>query len=152
MSIQDQLAQIMIMTSPELVSTYVQLHGRFPRSRHVQWLRKRIAHRLQEDAFGGLSSVAKRRLRALVDEIDPTIIEPPKPRPTTTSDSKPLVPGTTLVKQWHGRRYEVLVREDGFELDGEHYKSLSAVASAIAGTRWNGWRFFGLRRPPRELR
>jgi len=56
-----------------------------------------------------------------------------------------LSPGTTLVRDWKGRHHEVRVLADGFEHQGQTYKSLSEVARAIAGTRWNGPLFFGLR-------
>jgi hypothetical protein len=47
--------------------------------------------------------------------------------------------------QWNGIEHTVTVLRDGFEWQGRKYKSLSAIARAIAGTRWNGWRFFGIR-------
>jgi hypothetical protein len=53
--------------------------------------------------------------------------------------------GTKLLREWQGQIYEILVEEEGFRWDGKMYASLSAVAMAITGTRWNGPRFFGLR-------
>lgn len=56
-----------------------------------------------------------------------------------------IKPGTRLVRLWKGRKYQVLVRPDGFEYDGRKYDSLSRIAQEITGTRWNGWLFFGLK-------
>ena len=55
-----------------------------------------------------------------------------------------LKTGTTLVRQWHGHTYAVLVRDDGFEYEGQPYRSLSVIAKRITGAHWSGPRFFGL--------
>jgi hypothetical protein len=52
--------------------------------------------------------------------------------------------GTTLVRQWRGHAHAVLVRKDGFEYDGQHYRSLTVIAERITGAHWSGPRFFGL--------
>ena len=53
--------------------------------------------------------------------------------------------GTRLIREWQGAQHLATVLADGFEYEGRPYKSLSAIARAITGTRWNGWLFFGLR-------
>ena len=59
---------------------------------------------------------------------------------------KVLSKGTRLRRDWKGKTYEVFIREDGkFEYDGTIYRSLSAVASEITGTHWNGKKFFGVK-------
>lgn len=60
------------------------------------------------------------------------------------ADSRPLA-GTRLLREWHGVEHAVTVLADGFEWEGRPYRSLSAIARAITGTRWNGWTFFGLK-------
>ena len=60
------------------------------------------------------------------------------------STDRPIA-GTRLIREWQGVEHCVTVRDDGFEYQGRPYKSLSAVARAITGTRWNGWVFFGLK-------
>ena len=55
-----------------------------------------------------------------------------------------LTPGTRLVRDWRGQGHTVIVLEDGFEYDGKHWKSLTAIAKAITGNQWNGPLFFGL--------
>jgi len=64
-----------------------------------------------------------------------------------------LVPktGTRLVRQWHGHAHAVLVREDGFEYEGQHYRSLTVIAERITGAHWSGPRFFGLTKRARAL-
>jgi hypothetical protein len=56
-------------------------------------------------------------------------------------------PGTRLIRVWQGETHSVLVLEDGFEWNGTRYRSLSLVAKTITGTNWNGWTFFGVKRP-----
>ena len=60
------------------------------------------------------------------------------------ADERPLA-GTRLLREWAGVEHVVTVLADGFEWEGRPYRSLSAIARAITGTRWNGWRFFGIR-------
>lgn len=57
-----------------------------------------------------------------------------------------LKPGTKLVRIWQGKRHSVTVQVAGFEYDGKKFTSLSEIAHAITGTRWNGWIFFGLKK------
>jgi hypothetical protein len=59
-----------------------------------------------------------------------------------------LKTGATLVRQWRGHTHTVLVREDGFEYEGQHYRSLTVIAERITGAHWSGPRFFGLSKRP----
>ena len=59
-----------------------------------------------------------------------------------------LKTGTTLVRQWRGHAHTVVVREDGFEYQGERYRSLTVIAERITGAHWSGPRFFGLTKRP----
>lgn len=79
-----------------------------------------------------------RKINKLVEQYDKT--------QQVEKDSKVLsiTDGTKLVREFKGRRYTVLVLQDGYEFNGSKYKSLSAVANKITGTRWNGKKFFGL--------
>ncbi|WP_219993652.1 DUF2924 domain-containing protein [Asticcacaulis tiandongensis] len=100
-------------------------------------LRRAIAYRLQEQALGGLKPAQRRMLEAVAaGEGEATLRAPP---PALT-----VKPGTRLVREWHGRIYEVQVLVDGVQLNGQTYRSLSDVARAITGVRWSGPRFFGL--------
>jgi hypothetical protein len=95
-----------------------------------------IANQLQEQSHGGMSRALRRRLQNLASEVE-------KGR---TNFDPAIVPrtGTTLVRQWRGRAHTVFVREDGFEYEGERYRSLTVIAQRITGVHWSGPRFFGL--------
>jgi hypothetical protein len=105
-----------------------------------QYLESRLAYRIQELRFGGLSPETLKRLAAIGEQLDGGN---PTRRRTRIGDS-PVV-GTRFIREWHGQEYCVTVRHDGFEYQGKRYKSLSSIARAITGTQWNGWSFFGLR-------
>ncbi len=98
-------------------------------------LRRGIAWKLQEQAYGGLSRGAARelgRLAGLVERGRPLGLE------------RIAKPGTRLVRQWRGRTFHVAVMDDGFLFDDRRYASLSQIAQVITGTKWSGPRFFGL--------
>jgi hypothetical protein len=99
-----------------------------------------LAYRVQELAYGGLRPETRARLEALGEQLDGGNIVLRRIR----ADSRPL-PGTRLLRQWQGVQHVITVRPDDFEFEGRPYRSLSAIARHITGTRWNGWTFFGLR-------
>jgi hypothetical protein len=105
-----------------------------------RFLESRIAYRIQERAFGGLKPETIKRLKALAEELDGG---DPKRRRQTAKDGP--ISGTRLIREYQGIEYCATVRDDGYEYQGRPYKSLSAIARAITGTRWNGLTFFGLK-------
>jgi Protein of unknown function (DUF2924) len=102
-----------------------------------------IAYRIQADRFGDLDH----ETRQLLDRIDAKESGTAMSARLVTFDQKrtQLTPGTVLVREWDRRSQRVMVMSDGFAWNGQTYDSLSKVAFAITGTRWNGPRFFGLR-------
>lgn len=96
------------------------------------FMRKALIWQDQCRAFGGLTTDVKRVLKAA------------EGGKQVRSSAPAIKPGTQLVREWNGRRYQVEVRDDGFVMNGERYKSLSAIALQITGTTWSGPRFFGL--------
>ena len=102
-------------------------------------LRRSIAYRTQEKAYGGLDKVTSRLLRDLVAQY--------AKNPGKLTLPRRIKPGAVLVRKWKGERYRVMVTDQGFSYDGKPYESLSEIARLITGARWNGPRFFGLRRP-----
>jgi hypothetical protein len=106
-------------------------YGEPPKMRSRELLARLLAWKIQSEAFGGLDA---KTVRMITSE------SLPSSRPTLSA-------GTRLDRDWQGQRYEVDVLENGFAYAGQTYRSLSEVARAITGTRWNGWRFFGLREP-----
>lgn len=107
-----------------------------------KFLESRLAYRIQELAYGGLKRETIERLQALGEELDGGNVIMRR----TRADRKPLT-GTRLVREWQGVEHCVTVTADGYEYEGRPYKSLSAIARAITSTRWNGWTFFGLKKP-----
>lgn len=105
-----------------------------------RFLESRLAYRIQELAYGGLSAETLERLRAMGRQYD---AKGSGKRKILVTDRRPIA-GTRLVREWEGVEHCVTVRQDNFEYLGKPYKSLSAIARAITGTRWNGWVFFGL--------
>jgi hypothetical protein len=100
-----------------------------------------IAYRMQERARGGLGLAIRRRLRLLVEA-------PADNRITAGDRGVVLKPGASLVREWHGRTHTVLVREDGFDYQGQRYRSLTQIAQTITGAHWSGPIFFGVRKRP----
>lgn len=141
MTIVTEIAALADRTTAELSAQYEALFGRPPRYRSPTWLRKRIAFKLQESAFGGLSRVARDALDALQRDI----ALPSAPHTEAERPRGELRVGTVLQREWRGLQIRVEVAKDGFNWDGRTFKSLSAVANEVTGSRWSGRLFFGLR-------
>jgi hypothetical protein len=106
-------------------------------------LRRSIAHRIQEKAYGGLAPPIKRRLDQMVRAASG------KPAGRLELPQR-IKPGSELVRTWNRKTYRVTVMADGFAYAGKTFASLSEIAFAITGTKWNGPRFFGLRSQRQE--
>ena len=104
------------------------------------FLEGRLAYRIQELTYGGPDRQTRRLLDLLADEVEGTLT-----RKAQIADPRNPVVGTSLIREWDGVAHTVTVLKEGFDWGGRRYKSLSAVARAITGTQWNGYRFFGLR-------
>ena len=102
-----------------------------------------IAYRIQADRFGDLDH----ETRQLLDRTGAKESGAAMSARLVSFDRKrtELAPGTVLVREWDRRSHRVMVMSDGFAWNGQTYDSLSKVAFAITGTKWNGPRFFGLR-------
>lgn len=135
-----RLAELKAMTMPQLKKEWEKLFDTAPPNNSRPFLEQRLSHRIQELAFGGLTKPIIRTLDALADEV-----EGKKVRKSVISDPRNPIIGTRLIRDWKGTEHTVVVAKDGFDWQGQRYKSLSAIAKAITGTSWNGYRFFGLR-------
>ena len=123
----------------ELREQFRELHGFDCGDTNIFSLRRRIIYRLQEIYYGGVEPVDMAILEGIADK------DPLANLRTITVKKRAKVRGTKLYRIWKGKQYEVMVGKDGcFIFDGETYKSLSAVARKITGTKWNGKRFFGV--------
>jgi hypothetical protein len=134
-----QLSALKGMPMPRLKARWRELFDTEPPPYSRRFLESRLGYRIQELAYGGLSAETIERLDALADELDGK-----KPRRRGSLDHRPIA-GTRLIREWKGVEHCVTVRQDDFEYQGRPYKSLSAIARHIAGTRWNGLVFFGLK-------
>lgn len=105
-----------------------------PRHGSRDLLVRAISYALQERELGGLPASVRRALLAIAKG-NPASVQAPRSR---------IKPGSRLLREWHGTTHEVLVIDQGFVWPGATYRSISAIAVAITGAKWNGPRFFGL--------
>jgi hypothetical protein len=153
-----EVAALQRMTVKQLRQKYMEVFDEETNGHNKAWLVKRIAWRLQARAEGGLSDRARRRAGELACDADlrmnppvptpvaaaePEEVPPPRVLPFQADDRLPP-PGTLLTREYKGRTYQVRVLSDGFDYDGQVYRSLSAVAKAITGSHCNGYFFFRL--------
>jgi len=157
LNIAKEVAALEQMTVGQLQDCYVEVFSEPVRSRHRQYLIRRIAWRLQANAEGGLTERALRRAEELAQDAD-VRLTPPRwatfgkepPAGTNTvrvpvaKDSRLPTAESQITRRYKGRTIAVTVLGDGFEYLGERYRSLTAIAKAITGSHMNGFRFFGL--------
>jgi hypothetical protein len=134
---QVEIAELAHRSTQELRLAWRQLHRvEPPQGLSRDLLIRALAHQRQEQSYGGTGRALRRRLEALTREREK--------RGGSFNPAAALKTGATLVRQWRGHTHAVLVRDDGFEYEGERYRSLSGIAKRITGVHWSGPRFFGL--------
>jgi hypothetical protein len=138
-----RLVALKRMAVNDLKAEWKNLFGTDAPNNSRGFLELRLAHRIQELTYGGVARETTKLLNALADEV-----RKPGRKPMISDPRNPVV-GTRLVREWNGAEHTTIVLRDGYEFEGRKYKSLSAIARHITGTRWNGYRFFGLREAPR---
>ncbi len=151
-----ELQRIQRLSVGELQAEWSKLYGGEPcRSRNRTYLVKRLCWRVQELAHGGLSDGARARIDQLAPDpftrsrtpreaLDAAAANKAKPAPGPKRDPRLPAPGTLITRTYRGRELHLLVLDDGFELGGQHYRSLSEAARAVTGSKWNGRLFWGL--------
>jgi hypothetical protein len=135
-----RLAALKNAPTSELKQQWRELFDTAPPPFNRRYLESRLAYRIQELTYGGLKPEMVRRLEKLGEQLDGG----DRQKSRLPANNMPIV-GTRLLREWQGVEHVVTVAIDGFEWQGRPYKSLSAIARAITGTRWNGWVFFGLK-------
>lgn len=142
-SIEDQTGALNAASLTDLRERWQKQYGSLP-SKHIsrKLLIRALAFEAQVKAHGGLKASTRKRLTAIA------MGEDPQPAKKKAQAGRPE-PGTRLLREWHGKTCIVEVSGSGFVWEGEDYSSLSAVAHAITGAKWNGRRFFGLPGVPR---
>ncbi|MFL0805568.1 MAG: DUF2924 domain-containing protein [Agarilytica sp.] len=131
------VASLEDLPSQDLKSKWTQLYGAPPTTNRRAYLITRIAYRIQELAYGGLTEGAKQGLDKLIDgeiKID---------RKSKRLCMPPV--GTKIIREYNETEHQVMVTRSGFEYQGRTFKSLSEIARLITGTRWSGPVFFGLK-------
>lgn len=167
-----EFAELRRMTVQELREKYAAVFGEPTRAGNKDFLFKRIAWRIQSLAEGDLSERARRRAEFLARDADLRTTAPREPmaapggngvdcqvagngvreaKPAAAlADERVPPPGTVLTRVYRGQAYHVVVRDDGFEYEGQLFRSLSAVAKSITGSHWNGLLFFKIAKSKAE--
>ncbi len=154
---------------PKLKERYAEVFGEATRSNNKRFLIKRIIWRLQALDEGDLSERARRRAAELARDADLRLRPPTMPRnadsrsgagrppdPVVVSpfrvpaDQRLPMPGGQLTRRYKGELIVVEVVRNGFEYEGETYRSLSAIARKVTGNHWNGYHFFKIPKPGKE--
>lgn len=137
-NLEAEVERIQVMNIAELRALWwSKMKDEPPKAFGPDLLRRSLAYKVQEDAYGGLDPKTKKLLQNLVTQ-------------ALKNGGKVVMPrhiqaGAVLVRQWKGKPHRVTVLDEGFSYDDSPYKNLSEIARQITGTRWNGPRFFGLR-------
>ena len=157
--VEREIAALHALETNTLQQKWSALYQRDPPSRiRAGLLRLGIAYRLQENSFGGLKPKTIRHLRMLAAELRAarapaeTLVKAVMPVRASVVQPLTLAPGTRLMREWNGTTEVVDVVADGLVWRGTTYRTLSAVAVAITGTKWSGPKFFGLTPPRPKLR
>ena len=141
-SVVKQVMELQEMDARALRKKWRSLYDSDPPTSNSRQLVARLAYRIQERAYGGLSRQAREKLGEIADELE-----------RTDADKGPeFLPGTRFVRDYRGKHIEVIATENGFTWEGQPYKSLTAAAAAITGCHRNGRRFFGVKTKKRRER
>jgi len=150
-----EVARLEKMSVSQLTKRFEEIFGEQCRSRHRRYLIRRIAWRLQADAEGGLSQRARQRAEELANDAE-VRVTPPRENKTKNNETPATIkmetgrdprlppPGNWIERPYKGRMIRVLVVVDGFEFEGQRFRSLSAIAKAVTGSHMSGFQFFRL--------
>ncbi len=126
------------MKMPELWALWDQFFAHRPSRPNRTHIESRIGYKLQEQVFGALPATTRDMLADYGAKFSKIM--------TAATTRHTVLPGTTLSREFDGKKYQVIVLPDGrYEFEGHKYKSLSAIAKLITGTQWSGPAFFGLK-------
>ena len=148
-----RLSELDTLSTQELREKWRTLYSHEPPRFKRQFLIKHLAYRIQEIAYGGLDDNTRRRMDELLDDTGYDALGRKVNEVVRRARKNTIVPGAVIKREWHGEQHEVIaLAGGGFEYRGMPYRSLSAVARAITGTRWSGPLFFGLRGEKAKVR
>jgi len=132
-----QITALASMDIAALKATWKELYKTEPPKFNRVNLERRLAYRIQEIAYGGLSQGTRAQITKMNRQLEAG---------TRQKDNSGPPPGTVLVREYQGIEHRVTVLDNGFEYQGRRYSTLSVIARAITGTQWSGPLFFGLRK------
>jgi hypothetical protein len=135
--VEAEVDRLLTMRIAELRALWLKFRSEPPKAFGPDLLRRSLAYRIQEAAYGGLDPATARLLKQLMAQY--------AKMPGKIVTPRRIKPGAILIREWKGESHRVTVLVDGYAYQGDTYKSLSVIARLITGTRWNGPRFFGLR-------
>ena len=131
-TVRRQLLELQTLDIPQLTEKWQALFQSEPPEYGIVFMRRRLAHRIQELMYGGVDEETMRRIGRVNTKI--------------SRSNSGLRPGTQIKRVWNGAEYIITAIENGYEYDGRIFKTLSAVAKAITKANWNGNRFFGFKK------
>ena len=150
MDVKVQLKELKRMTTPQLRRKYATVLGEEIASRNKTYLVRRILWGIQANRFGGLSREAMKKTQVLAEDMFVRIHAMSRggdtPLTRSRCDHDMLLPGSVLTREYKGHSIRVHVLKKGFEHEGQLFRSLSAVAKAVTGSKWNGYAFFNVKR------
>lgn len=130
-----KLAALELLSMEELKPLWRKYFNNDPMRFQRDYMVRRIAYQIQSRAYGGLPKAVRNKLKRLAEDGQETVREQVQ-----------VTPGTRLMREYKGERIHVAVLGDGFEFKGKRYKSLTAIATELMGSRTSGPKFFGLLR------
>jgi len=153
-SVLKQIADLQNLSHADLQQLWRTLHGKEPPAFNRPFLIKRLAYRIQELAYGGLSSNALGLMDKVLEDrgYDGNGGDCGRSHAEQRRKEGLPTPGTRFVREWRGRIYEVIATPNGFEYDGKPFRSLTAISQLITGTHCNGRVFFGMNRKMKKGR
>lgn len=154
-NISEQIQALKSTTLPEIQKRYEELFNAAEAPCvNKPYLIKKIAYKLQETTYGGLSDNARAQIAELIEKYDPVNNKTLRPQVVSAGknvvsipflrDKRLPIPGTIIYKKYKGQNIHVKVLEKGFEYKDKYYRSLTAIAYDITGAHWNGFSFFSL--------
>jgi hypothetical protein len=145
MDVSELLQALPAMDKAALCKKWQELFNKTaPKHLRKEFMVRILAYKIQENAFGGLRTTTRRRLKQIAISLE-------NGNSKLKAGQRPIKPGTRLIREWRGKTHTVSVSETGFEFQGSRYRSLSEIARLITGTRWSGPLFFGLRPSPGKV-
>ena len=139
LSVIKKVAKLQCMTLKELDEVWRSMFDHAPEITSRKYMIGKIAYKIQEQVYGSLDVETENKMKACAKKTESKTKGTTKPRKFC-----PMI-GTKIVKEYRDKIHEVVVVNDGFSYEGTVYTSLSAIATEIAGTKWNGLKFFGVK-------